>query len=445
MTRPVPHDPEAEASVIASCAAPGAFGLPGVAEALVRLRPEHFLVPRHREVWAALKAIWAEGGESDALVLKAWLEAQGRLEPVGGYAGLVEVLAASEVGRPQVLAELLLDRWRRREWLKLAGAAERCAADLASPESELGQRVSEGMRRIQSGQAVRRRNGIQILERMEGMQPFAAGGSVDPVITFGLDRFDEVLERAPGQVLVVAARPGVGKTALMIQGFGKSLQGGQKGLFVSLELDEAELEARVASWITETPAKAFRQGWYTDHDIRKGQLHQAALARASYVCVPSLTPWSIIEAEIRAAVLQEGVSSVWLDYFTVIQKPNGQKGQTDAALWGQLSTQIRSLAQQLGVVIVLASQMNRGSTEYEEPGLSDLRETGQLEQDAHAVLFLWKGKEGGSEYPLAKLAKNRAGAKVPKTRLDCDYPTNRWRVETRETEPAACGSGRRSL
>jgi replicative DNA helicase len=251
------------------------------------------------------------------------------------------------------------------------------------------------------------------------------------------------LERAPGQLLLVAARPGVGKTALMVQGFGATLRTGERALFISLELSEAELEARLAAWFTGTHARRLRDGRYEATTVFKAREDQAAFERASYLCMPSNTPWNVLEAEIRCAVHQDNVSSVWLDYFTLIQRPVGQKGQTDAALWGQLSTQIRALAQSLGLVFVLASQLNRGSTEYEEPGLSDLRETGQLEQDAHAVLMLWKGKEGAGEFPMGKLAKNRGGEKTMRTRLWCEYATNRWNVETRETTPSApAGRGR---
>lgn len=432
-----PHDPEAEASLIATCAAPGGFSELGSAQAIATLDPAQMLVPRHRAIWAAVRAIWADGGECNALVLRDWLQAHGTLDQAGGFLGLTETLAAPEVGRPAVLAAIIASHWRRRQWLRIAAACTDHAQDLTFQEPDIAAELAEGIRSVQAtGQASKRRNVAELVDQLEAGEPFdTTPGAGQPMYAFGLDVLDRVLHRSAGHVVLVAARPGVGKTSLMVNGFGKSLLRGFKGLFVSLELSEGELKARIASRVFSA-SRIGRHGHTASPEVvRKAQGLRETLSNGSHLCLPSLTPWGVIESEIRAAVLHDKITSVWIDYFTLIGRPAGQKGQTDAALWGQLSTQIRSFAQQMGISIVLASQLNRGTTEYEEPSMSDLRDTGQLEQDAHGIIMIWKGKENGTEFPYLKLTKNRDGATVHKTRMQCDYSTHTWDPQAHETNP----------
>lgn len=443
----LPEDFQAERSLLATLCGPGMEGK--AATVLAGLEACHFIAPQHRDLFLALRELVYAGEEVNALTLRGELEAAGKLGSVGGFTGLTEILASEEVGRPEALAKIILDRWRRRRWIALGSKLEGAAADLSQDEAELQSVVTQEVLAIQAGNTAKRKSTLAILDRLEALEAFnkTHHRGFTHLIHLGVPEFDEVLERGPGQIILVAARPKVGKTALMVHGFAETISRGQKALFISLELDEDELSARIAARLTSTAYSELRRGEYGRGAIRSAQDQSEALARGSYVCAPSGTSWSVLEAEIRTAVLREGITSVWLDYFTLIGKPQGSKGQTDASLWGQLSTQIRGLAQSLGITVVLASQLNRSNTEYDEPGPSDLRETGQLEQDAHAILMLWLAKDPSADYPLAKIAVNRAGKTLKKTRMACDFTTNTWAVDHRETNPsswfqsAACDRG----
>ena len=117
-------------------------------------------------------------------------------------------------------------------------------------------------------------------------------------------------------------------------------------------------------------------------------------------------------AKIRGAVLRHGVKMVAIDYFGLIGRPDPGKGSSPYYEAAKLSGQIRALAQTLGVCIVLLCQVNRDGAEG-EPGMEDLRETGQLEQDAQTILALYGAKPKNGEITPAPWERSNVPTKEP--------------------------------
>ena len=130
----LPEDVDAERSLLATCCAPGAEDQ--AADLSLRLDEEDFVHPAHRAVFKALKALLAQRLEVNALTLKDALDQEGDLGKVGGYAGLVDLLSAEEVGRPQVLADLLKRKSQHRALIRLgARMVRQSGEEEAAPEA----------------------------------------------------------------------------------------------------------------------------------------------------------------------------------------------------------------------------------------------------------------------------------------------------------------------
>ena len=443
----LPEDVLSERSILATLASPGAVEGDSAQvlanqKTLLGLRPEHFMAPQHRPVLEAMQDLFRARVEIHALTIRDWLETRKFLGAVGGFAGLTELLASDELGRPQVLAAILLEKWRLRELGKRGYALSQAAFSESGRSLDLLQEHHQALSAIQVlDRTPAVASADELLDKIMAGEAFRVDGDADRQLWLGLEAFDFALDGEPGHLWVLAARPGVGKTALAIQGAWDTALRGQCTLLVSLEMEEWELRARIASWHCHVPARDFRKGRWSDQTARSlmDPETRGALSRIKTWCHPSGLPWEKLEAAIREAVRAHGVSSVWIDYFTLIAQPTHLgKNTTDAARWAVLSGRIRDLAKELRVAIVLLSQLNRDG-DGEEPKLRDLKETGALEQDAWAVVMLWpkdrvaRDDQQPTREVWAKLEKNRSGAAGFKRLLKFTGTSGRFEVLARET------------
>lgn len=440
----LPEDIEAERSLLATLCAAGNEAV--AAEIGYTLDPDVFIHPVHRAVFMALLEIVKDpGAEVNAVVLRDHLERAGAMNRVGGYPGLVDLLSADEVGKPSSVAALLTRLHNLRQLIKIGAALHRDAQDRSQDPGELLNHAANCLAVLGSSGGTQGLRGFSdILPLVESGRPFRDGHG-GKLAWFGLDPIDEALEAASGQVIIAAARPGVGKTALAVQGILETSKQQGSPLFISLEMSAEEIFARAAASLTTTSSRAFRRGEYGTE--KAGQLwHNRSILDGAFIWTPDKgsASWQEIEAVIRHAQRVHGVSSVWIDYFTLIQKPKGTQQQSDASRWAELMGSIRRCTKQLGLCTILLSQLRKENAGI-EPTDADLRDTGQLEQDAYAILMLWfKDQKAQEEQAVErevfiKVAKNRQGPAGFKRLLSVNGAINRLAVVERNTmEAAAC-------
>jgi len=211
----LPEDIDAERSFLATCCAPGAEML--AAEVVFTLAEEDFVHPGHRAVFRALRRLLEAQVEVNALTLKDALDQEDNLNRVGGYPGLVELLAGEDVGRPQVLADVIRRKARLRRLVHLGAQLVRQAAgEDEAPEILVDQTAQELFLLAQGDAKARGLLSLSAVadEAMDRLQE-RLEGRLSPGIRVGFSRFDELTQGfQPGNLIVLAARPGVGKTAL---------------------------------------------------------------------------------------------------------------------------------------------------------------------------------------------------------------------------------------
>ena len=388
-----PHDAEAEMGVIGCCLL-SRESIDASSEAGVD--GSWFYDLRHTEAWNAITDVHSNGTAVDLITTANRLKAQGQLDHVGGLAYLSQLMDSvpSAANLPYYLP-ILREKWQLRRLLAAAtgivGAVFEKPEDTESTIAEaetaiLGVRGEFGTQSDTTAKKVARRAVDALQERIAGVcDGLPIGWRFLDYITRGGFR--------PGEMIVLAGRPATGKTSLALS-MARLLAGsGVPVGIVSLEMSDQELGGRFL-------AQESRMNWDDFDQHRKPteeQFRRMTTAAAAVGKLPitvyegaSITVGGIA-AKARRWVRNQGVRIVFVDYLQLIQgNPKLQRReQVDA-----ISTGIKRLARELKIPVVVLAQLNREIEKDKDrkPRLSDLRESGAIEQDADFVGMLYRPK-----------------------------------------------------
>lgn len=221
----------------------------------------------------------------------------------------------------------------------------------------------------------------------------ARNGEFSNYIKTGFSILDKYTNGIPkGHLTVIAGRPGMGKTDFMLQLSRNLIEEGLKAGLISIEMEMSELLIRNMSCYAKIDSRYIEQGELTNEQYMKiCEVSENYLQKDDYVIDDSgqQTPQSV-KATLRRWMVKEKVDIVFVDYLTLI-KTNYNQQRYDLEI-GRLSNELREFAKDSGLPIVLLSQLNRSveSRTDKKPQLSDLRESGSIEQDAKVVLLLYR-------------------------------------------------------
>jgi replicative DNA helicase len=396
----LPEDIDAERSFLATCCAPGA-GF-AASEAVFALAEEDFVHPAHRAVFRALRTLIEAQVEVNSLTLKDALDQDDSLNKVGGYPGLVELLAGEDVERPQVLADLIRRKAKLRRLVHLGAQLVRQAAEEDEPPEVLVDQTAQSLFHLAQGDA--KAKGLLSIQSVadDAMERLheRLEGRLSPGVRVGFSRFDELTQGfQPGNLIVLAARPGIGKTALALNWILRAAQErdgrpGHCGAFFSLEMSHEEVFLRLLAAQSQTNMKDLQSGRAT------GRLDQVMRSRDDLVQMPLFIcdQASITVPQIQNMVVKQGSQSnrrvefVIIDYLQLLSSPENSRGskQNEAVRIGEISRGLKLMAKDFGIPVVVLSQLNR-EVEHRQggrPQLSDLRDSGAIEQDADMVAFI---------------------------------------------------------
>lgn len=356
------------------------------------LRPRDFGVDAHGETWGAIVTLHARGSEISALSVADYLEAEKKLDRVSGSAGLAKFQAAAVHGTHGLreAAAIVTEAAALRRIAEAATIVARSAIERDADAATLTQRAQEIFHRLNRRAAkISYADRGVVVERLieeAGKRDHRRGLRTgwraldDTMLTRGL---------CPGQLIIVAARPSMGKSAFAQQLASYVADHDAAAALFSLEMSEEELIAREL-----TQASKLKQD-----DWHKG-LSGAALTRARgtvserplylYDC-PGAT-LSYVASTLRRAVQHQGVGLAVIDYLQLMRSESAKKEQNKADAVGEITGGLKILARELKIPIVLLSQLNRSVEQRPDkrPLMSDLRDSGTIEQDADAVLMLYR-------------------------------------------------------
>lgn len=244
---------------------------------------------------------------------------------------------------------------------------------------------------------------------LKNLEEYVLGTEIPVIHNFGIPSVDRnIVDFAPHNLTVIGARPGVGKTALIIRSAYTNAVKGRRVHMFSLEMSERQVAARFFSIASKIPP-SFLLSKRAQIDEEAFRLYMSKVQSLPLkVSMPTNRSLLHILQAIRESHLKYGTEVVYVDYLQLI-KTRGRQRYEEVGL---ISNELTALAKELGIAIVAASQLSR--FEKTEPDLKDLRESGSIEQDASLVVLLYEPKEplGTQQEHIEirlKIAKQRNG------------------------------------
>lgn len=283
------------------------------------------------------------------------------------------------------------------------------ARDAADPEKPLPELLDVARAKLDTAAGALPSSGV--VDGVDACCNFLAAleaGPLEPVVRFGFPLLDRNLIIAGGKLVTIGARPSVGKSALLMHLFLNALDAGRRALFVSLEIGENELISRMVCRKSGVPAGAIEGRTLTPGEQQRVAESFSLIPSDRFaICTTARTPQDVRRVALRMRA-RGGLDLIVVDYLQLLEPGRRTGTRTEAV--GIVSRALKSLALELGVPVLTASQLNRASERNDEPLLSDLRESGSIEQDSDAVLLLHAPKEKEGRERDLFLAKNRQGA-----------------------------------
>ena len=397
-----------------------------VADVLDQLNEKCFYKEGNRKIFAAIKEIASRNDMVDILTVADELTRRGQLEEVGGNAYLSEIsMRISAASNTDYHCKILLQKYIQRELITISHNIAKDAYEDAFPVDDMLQTAEQSifeladrnMRKDTSQVSSALTRAIEEIEegqkRTDGLSGIPSGYRSLDTVTYGWQKSD---------LIIIAARPSVGKTAFVLtMARNMAVDHNIPVALFSLEMSETQLVKRILVGETGLEsgkiwgAKKFRdpEDWNTLNE-RITRLSRAPL------WIDDTSGISIYEfrAKARRLVHTHKVQLIIIDYLQLMTGPPELRGMREQEV-SAISRSLKGIAKDLGVPIIALSQLNRDAEKRggnKRPQLSDLRESGAIEQDADIVMFIHRpefvGTEGPENYPgytQLIIAKHRNG------------------------------------
>jgi replicative DNA helicase len=380
------------------------------------VKPDHFFDPVHREIFRKAASRIAQGLATDATTLKNFVAEMSGLKDLGGAEYLVKLqLSAIATSAARDYAQLIHDLAVRRALIDLgASISDRARsmredvppdAQIVEAEQDLFKLASTGTtnRGFQSFLAALH-EAVQTANAAHNRQGKLAG------LSTGLTDMDRMLGGLhKSDLLILAGRPSMGKTSLATNiafnvarawkegrredGTLGTVDGGVVGFF-SLEMSSSQLAQRVLSEAAEIPSELIRKGDLTEEEFRRylraaGELEHCPL----YIDDTPALPISQLAARARRLKRsQKGLDLLIVDYLQLVRPATAKDSRVNEV--SEITQGLKAIAKELDIPVIALSQLSRQveSREDKRPQLSDLRESGSIEQDADVVMFVYRGE-----------------------------------------------------
>jgi replicative DNA helicase len=422
-----PHDTDAEAVLLAAVLVEERFD-----ELAHVVRREHFYADCNATIWGAIVELQGIGKPSDLTTVAGWLRDRNRLAQVGGTPYLATLTSAPSVAKLEPYAERVVDKARLRAIIQ---EARTIVADAYNGPEDVGVFVQGAEARIYAcaGEATRAPRAQTAKEVMKFCVPEIArrfNKEAPDGHRTGFPSLDlRIGGLRRGRVYVVAARPGMGKTALMTQVV-KSVatsESEDRGVFLaSLEMPREQIGERFLAQEAALDTRKVELGWLTRSEWDKICASGAGIGAWPMVIDDEAgMTVSALRSSLRRAARRIGseygvrMGLVCIDYFQLISTADQRWGGSTNDQLEKISAGIAGLAKEFDVPVMLLSQLNRECEKRpgKRPQMSDLRGSGALEQDAHTIMFLFredlyrdrKDHDRSAEIIIAKARGGRCG------------------------------------
>ncbi|MBQ7423277.1 MAG: replicative DNA helicase [Prevotella sp.] len=394
------------------------------------LRPETFYEPRNQKIYHAIQTLSMDQKPVDIMTVTEQLRKEGTLEEVGGPAYIMELSShVASSAHIEYHAHILTQKYTARQLITYSSQIQTSAFDETVDVDELMQSAESGL--FELSQKNMRQDYTQIdpviqqaVEIIQKAQSNTSG--ITGVSTGYTDLDDKTSGWQDSDLVIIAGRPAMGKTAFALS-LAKNIAVDQKipTAFFSLEMSNVQLVNRLLSNVCEISGKKILNGQLDDEEWKRLDRNLHSLM-GSPLYVDDTPGMGIFELRTKARrlVREKGVKVIMIDYLQLMNA-NGTRFGSRQEEVSTISRSLKGLAKELNIPILALSQLNRTvdnreGLEGKRPQLSDLRESGAIEQDADMVIFvhrpeyyhIYNDDHGNDLRGMAQIiiAKHRKGA-----------------------------------
>jgi len=363
------------------------------------LTEEHFFSPANKLVYEAILQQADAGEPVNIVTIVQRLKRNEALEEVGGPLYIAQLTNKVASGtNVEYHGRIILQKYLLREIARVGSAAWTEGMDDSNDPLEEIERLQSSLASLQDMITSGKKGDIARAVK----QVFSDYDSKDsPAIPTGITALDNITQGGfrPGEMVVLAARPGMGKTslALSIQEV-MSVAAGRPTAMINCEMNEVLLTQRMMSQGAGVPSELIRTRSLSDNDLVRLQTYGSKLM-ASPVHFVEGAGMSLTQVTSTCERLaKKGVELIILDHIGLVHVSNMPKGSNRENEVGMVSRKLKQLATRLNIIIVPLSQLSRAVETRggdKRPSLADLRDSGSIEQDADMVIFIWRAEYYG--------------------------------------------------
>ena len=415
-----PQSSEAEESVL------GAILIDGdaITEISETLKASDFYKPANSKVYAAVLSLYELRQPIDILTVSEELERRGQIEEIGGRAALADLCDRTPTAvHAKQYAKIVERKAVLRGLISAAGRIASIGYEDPADAIEAIDRAESELFAISERRTVSGFTSIETLlseayDRLDHLHQNR--GQLMGLRTGFTDIDSNTQGLQASDFIVLAARPSVGKTslALNIAEYAAVREGKSVGVF-SLEMSKEQLVLRLLSSVTQINSFKLRSGFLGEMDFPKIASAMETLSRAK-IFIDDTASISVMELRTKARRLkmEHGLDLLIVDYLQLMQPGSSGRESNRVQEVSEISRGLKALARELGIPVLALSQLSRQiemRSDSKEPRLSDLRESGAIEQDADMVIFLWRKtdrieeSDAGGEAIDFSIAKHRNG------------------------------------
>lgn len=409
--RQPPHSIEAEQSVLGGLMlSPDAFDR--VAD---RLAENDFYRKDHRMIWRAISDLASRNMPCDAVTLGDWFENNELAEMVGGAGYIVElanatpsaanIIAYADIVREKSVLRQLIDVGTGITEDGYRPGGRQASEVLESAEQRVFQIAEAGARGRKSSVSMREavKEAVQILHHR-----YENKGQLTGLPTGFTDLDDKTAGLQASDLVIVAARPSMGKTAFSVNiAENVAIRSKQPVAIFSMEMSASQLAFRLISSIGRIHQQHLKTGDLAEEDWPRVTSAITMLSEAKVFIddTPALSPGELRSRARRLQREHGGLGLIVVDYLQLMQVPDNVENR--ATELSEISRSLKALAKELDVPVMALSQLNRSLEQRgdKRPMMSDLRESGAIEQDADVIMFIYRDEYYNEDSPDKGLAE----------------------------------------
>ena len=386
-----PHSIEAEVSVLGAMLQDST----AVLRAMELLAPDDFYLPEHREMFSVMADLNREHTPIDMVTMHTELARRGTLEGVGGLENLMRIFNAVPTSAN---AKAYIDIVREKSTLrKLIGACQKISGDCYRQQNPVPETLAAAEKAIfdivmnrADGEALQPLAEVAV-RSFDIIEELARNhGAIAGVPTGFIDLDNLLTGLHPGELVIVGARPSMGKTSFAMNvAAHASMNKGKKVAVFTLEMPREQIALRVLCSDAKVDMQRVRKGTLTSEDwIKLTESLTPMVAAPMYIDDTAGISPSILRSRCRRLMMEKGLDLIVVDYLGLM-RADGRVENRQLEV-SEISRQLKAIALDLKVPVMACAQLSRANKDRQDkrPVLSDLRDSGSIEQDADVVMFL---------------------------------------------------------